>query len=684
MDFVADMFKVFLFVQIAVHHKEQGERREVGSVRRLYIGAMFPQPETATAVKADAPCGYVGSGRLHFQHDGLSGVPDESVEDASSQPAAAQGGAGGQMLSVEESVQSPIVEQSGKRPVFHNDLRVEKRIVVGVLTLPVQGASFFGRESVRHEPFGFSIIRVCRFYGYKFHSVCFLDYRSQKYKDRFVLSTKKRNFVIKRKEKEEMTELLWLFAGGACGAGVVFLWTKARMSSLQTLLQVREEEMEKRRIEMEESVERQSQDFKEREERMENHLAALQERCEALNRENKGLAADKQTLEKELVLVREQMVREGEERNRRFKEQLNLMQEQLQNATREILGQRTRELSQQNTVQMTAIIDPLKETIREMRTAMDSSRDTHNKNTASLEKAIEEVMRRTREIGAEADKLASALRNENKVQGNWGELILDELLESQGLKEGIHYEKQVTLRDRTGKAILNEESGKRMIPDTILHYPDGKDAVIDSKVSLTAFVDYQNDETAEARAEALQRHVRSVRQHVAELARKDYSAYIKLPRQALNYVIMFVPNEGALQLALAEAPELWREAFSKGVFITGEQNLTAALRIIQIAWTQMQQAQNQEAIYDTARMLLDRVADFIAHFETVGQKLQDASSSFTKAADKLKDGRLSVVGAANKLIKLGAKASAKKVIPEENEPLRGVEGTAETGANLPG
>ena len=454
-----------------------------------------------------------------------------------------------------------------------------------------------------------------------------------------------------------MTELLWLFAGLICGAGVVFLWTKARMSSLQTLLRVREEEMEKRRSEMEESGERQSQDFKEREERMENHLAALQERCEALNRENKGLAADKQTLEKELVLVREQMVREGEERNRRFKEQLNLMQEQLQNATREILGQRTRELSQQNTVQMTAIIDPLKETIREMRTAMDSSRDTHNKNTASLEKAIEEVMRRTREIGAEADKLASALRNENKVPGNWGDVIIDG---------------------------MQEESGKRMTPDTMLHYPDGKDAVIDSKVSLTAFVDYQNAETDDARADALQRHVRSVRQHVAELARKDYSAYIKLPRQALNYVIMFVPNEGALQLALAEAPELWREAFSKGVFITGEQNLTAALRIIQIAWTQMQQAQNQEAIYDTARMLLDRVADFIGHFETVGQKLQDASSSFTKAADKLKDGRLSVVGAANKLIKLGAKASAKKVIPEENEPLHGVEGTAEMGANLPG
>ncbi len=467
-----------------------------------------------------------------------------------------------------------------------------------------------------------------------------------------------------------MTEWMWLPAGILCGAGMVFLWAKARMSSLQTLLQVRTEEAERRLRDAACAAERQAQDFRTREARQEEQAAIWQQRCEELNGENKMLEAARRALEKELSLLRGQMAREAEEHNQRMKEQLVMVQEQLQNATRDILGQRSRELSQQNTVQMTAIIDPLKETIREMRTAMDSSRDTHNKNTASLEKAIEEVMKRTREIGAEADKLATALRNENKVQGNWGELILDELLESQGLKEGIHYEKQVTLRDSSGKAVLNEESGKRMIPDTIVHYPDGKDAVIDSKVSLTAFVDYRNADTDEEREEASRRHVRSVRQHVAELARKDYSAYIKSPRQALNYVIMFVPNESALQLALADAPELWREAFSKGVFITGEQNLTAALRIIQIAWTQMQQAQNQEAIYDTARMLLDRVADFVGHFESVGQKIQDASSFYTKAADKLKDGRLSVVGAANKLIKLGAKTSARKVIPEANEPLR--------------
>ena len=342
MDFVADAFKVFLFVQIAVHHKEQGERREVGGVRRLHISTMFPQAETAAAVEADAPCGNVGCGRLHFQHDRLSGLPDEGIEDAPSQSAAAQVGAGGQVFPIKEPVQGPIVEQSGKRPVFHNDLRVEKWVVVGVLALPLQWTAFFGRESVRHEPFGFSIIRVCRFYRYEFHFCLFFGLVLQKYKVRFALSIKKCNFVVKRKEKEEMTGLLWLFTGLVCGAGVVFLWTKARVSSLQTLLQAREEEMEKRRLDMEELAGRQSQDFKEREGRMENRLAELQERCETLNRENKGLAADKQTVEKELVLVREQMVREAEERNRRFKEQLNLMQEQLQNATREILGQRTR------------------------------------------------------------------------------------------------------------------------------------------------------------------------------------------------------------------------------------------------------------------------------------------------------------------------------------------------------
>ena len=175
------------------------------------------------------------------------------------------------------------------------------------------------------------------------------------------------------------------------------------------------------------------------------------------------------------------------------------------------------------------------------------------------------------------------------------------------------------------------------------------------------------ESTEEERNEALKRHVQSVKQHVNELARKDYSAYIKPPRQSLNYVIMFVPNESALQLALQSEATLWHDAFERGVFITSEQNLMAALRMIQIAWTQVQQARNQEAIFDTARMLLDRVADFIKYFDEMGQKLQDAHSFYIKSANKLRDGKQSVVGGANKLIRLGAKTSSNKNLPETND-----------------
>lgn len=237
----------------------------------------------------------------------------------------------------------------------------------------------------------------------------------------------------------------------------------------------------------------------------------------------------------------------------------------------------------------------------------------------------------------------------------------------QGLTEGIHYEKQVTLRDNAGRALRNEESGRRMVPDTILHYPDGKDAIIDSKVSLTAFVDYRNATTDEERTDALTRHLKSLRQHVAELARKDYSSYIQPPRQSLNYVIMFVPNESALQLALYNDGTLWREAFAKNVFITSEQNLMAALRMIQLAWAQRLQAQNQEKIIETGRMLLDRVADFFKSFDDMGQRLSDASEQYRKAYDKLRYGRQSVVGASQKLLKLGVPKSPKKTLPDEEE-----------------
>ena len=218
------------------------------------------------------------------------------------------------------------------------------------------------------------------------------------------------------------------------------------------------------------------------------------------------------------------------------------------------------------------VVTPLKEQLEAIQKQVTENIKTTTDNKASIEKAIDELLKRTLEIGNDANNLARALKNESKTQGNWGELILEKLLESSGLEEGVHYDRQTTIRDNTGKPVFHDETGKRLIPDVIIHYPDGKDCIIDSKVSLSDYLDYCNAETDDVREQALKRHIISIRKHVKELAGKDYSSYIQPPHQRLNYTIMFVPNEFATQLALQNDRMLWRESFDKGIFITSEQN----------------------------------------------------------------------------------------------------------------
>ncbi|MCH5311124.1 MAG: DNA recombination protein RmuC [Prevotella sp.] len=373
-------------------------------------------------------------------------------------------------------------------------------------------------------------------------------------------------------------------------------------------------------------------------------------------------AIDKKEMQERLAAAQEEHVRQMADNNKVLEQQMKMMEERLKNATTELLKLRSQELQETNSTQMSAIINPLKESIGEMKQAMDNTREQGTKNTASLEKAIENMINRAAEIGNKADNLANALKNENKMQGNWGEMILSELLESEGLKRGVHYSVQETLRDEHGNALRNDETGQKMIPDVILHFPDNRDAIIDSKTSLTAFIDYQNAESDEARNDALSRHVQSLRSHVRELANKNYKAYIKPPKQTLNYVIMFVPNETALQLALLNDAGLWREAYDKGVFITGEQNLLAVLRLIEVAWVQQEQTRNQEEILKQARLLLDRVGTFMEHFRDVAQKLDAAQESYQKAKDKLITGKQNILGPAKKLADMSGQENPKRRI----------------------
>ena len=346
---------------------------------------------------------------------------------------------------------------------------------------------------------------------------------------------------------------------------------------------------------------------------------------------------------------------------------LKTTREQLRDMGQLLADAQAKKLKEENRESMGTITQPLKDAISEMRKAINDNTKDHTEQSASLREQLRLMMESNREIGEKAEGLANVLRRDNKVSGNMGEIILGDLLTSQGLTEGIHYEVQARLRDELGRPLKHDETGREMQPDVILHYPQGQDAIIDSKVSLVAYERYVNAETPEEKERALQEHLRSVRSHVTELARKDYSKYIKPPREAVDFVIMFVPFEASLQLALANDPSLWREAFERKVFITGEQNLLGILHMIHLAWVQNQQAENQEKVFGIAEQLLDRLGDFIQRYQKMGEHLETVRKDFESAGNKLFTGRQSVVQKGRELVDLGAKENANRRIPKAED-----------------
>mgnify|MGYP002853508762 FL=1 len=340
-----------------------------------------------------------------------------------------------------------------------------------------------------------------------------------------------------------------------------------------------------------------------------------------------------------------------------------------------------RHLNKENQESMDHITQPLKQAISEMRKAISDNTKDHTAQTASLKEQLRLMMETGREMSEKAEGLANVLRRDNKISGNMGEIILGDLLTSQGLTEGIHYEVQARLRDEMGRPLRNDETGREMQPDVILHYPQGQDAVIDSKVSLVAYQRYVNAETPEEKERALQEHIKSIRSHVNELSRKDYSKYIKAPREAIDFVIMFVPFESSLQLALANDPTLWRDAFERKVFVTGEQNLLGILHMIHIAWVQNQQAENQQKVFGIAEQLLDRLGDFIQRYNKLGEHIELVRKDFDAAGNKLFTGRQSVVQKGRELIDLGGKENPNRRIPKAEMSIEEISDNSEYSEN---
>lgn len=283
-----------------------------------------------------------------------------------------------------------------------------------------------------------------------------------------------------------------------------------------------------------------------------------------------------------------------------------------------------------------------------------------------LDESIQITLSKTELIGERADRLAAALTGENKTQGNFGELRLRTLLESMGLQEGLQFEEQTTLRDAQGKVTKHNETGKKLIPDVILHFPDKRDVIIDSKVSLKAFEDYYNATNEDEKSEALQRHITSVRAHVKELSQKNYAQHSMAGRKQLDFVVMYLFSESALSLALNAEPTLWKEAYDKGVFITSSQNLYALLRMLEMSWTQQRQMENQHKIVNLANTIVSRVQLFYQRFVEVEEAFGKVLDNFENTKKLLSPSGQSIINAANSLVQLGAKrrCKAQKITPQ--------------------
>jgi DNA recombination protein RmuC len=347
------------------------------------------------------------------------------------------------------------------------------------------------------------------------------------------------------------------------------------------------------------------------------------------------------------------------------KSQLDLIREQMQTTSEKVLKMRQEELGTQNKEQVSKIIDPLQKSLKDMQEALDKTKEQQTEALTRLDETIKINMQKSQAIGETADRLTRALTGEVKIQGNFGELKLKQLLEDLELKEGEQFDTQETLKDKGGKGLKGDD-GKGLIPDFILHFPNNRHVVVDSKMSLTDYERYMNAEDGTPEKSAfLKAHIDSVRAQVKRLAKKEYTKYLPDGYNRLNFAIMYVPIEGALNLALLNDASLWREAYDEGVMILGPQTMYMNLRVLEMMWTQVRQLKNQQAMMEAANTVIDRVQDLGLRFMDVESSMNDTLKKMAKLKITTAESGPSIITAARNLLKAGARENKKKKSLEE-------------------
>lgn len=334
-------------------------------------------------------------------------------------------------------------------------------------------------------------------------------------------------------------------------------------------------------------------------------------------------------------------------------EQEALLESRFKNLANDILRQNTADLKTQNEERLREILAPLRTNIDDFRKTVTDTYNNEARERFSLSERIKELVDLNQSISRQARELSEALRGDSKVQGDWGEMVLESILEKSGLQKGVEYITQVTT-DIDGNALRNED-GTLLRPDVVVKYPDGRFVVIDSKVSLTAFVDYANADNDELRDGAAIRHVRSVKKHIDELARKRYQEYVGDAK--LDFVMMFIPNEPAYIAAMRLDPGLWQEAYDRQVLIVSPTHLVSGLKLIAQLWSRDRHTKNAITIAEEAGKMYDKFADFTKDMERIEKALGTTRKAYDDAMTKLTAGTGNLMTRALNLQKLGVKAS---------------------------
>lgn len=412
--------------------------------------------------------------------------------------------------------------------------------------------------------------------------------------------------------------------------------------------------------------------------------AKEQERLQRLTVERDVLCAKiediKRVYEQQIAQTKEyteRLVAELKEMNaKQVESQMAMIREQMQATSESVLKARQEELGERNLEQVSKIVDPINLSLKLMREALDSTKREHSDSMTRLDATIEANMRNSKELGETADRLTRALLGSVKVQGNFGELKLKQLLDDLGLEEGAQYTTQQGLIDRKGKSIRSSDD-RRMIPDFILHFPNNRDVIVDSKVSLQAYERYVNAESEVERNVALKQHIASVRDHVRSLSSKDYSKYLDTEYTKLNFVFMYMFNEGALNLALLNDTALWRDAYDMGVLIMGPQTMYMNLRVLELMWTQSRQLHYQERIIKEAETMIERVQLFAERFDKVEKSFDETLDCFKNLKTLTADHGQSIITSARHIISYGIKEDKRKrsltsvYVEDEDSPMIG-------------